>query len=119
MIHKHLMWNGIDLYTSLTVIIHFIASNDHADRLAREAADAEELSAAIATPYLYNVTLITRIQHRLAAIMLCFPPREKTQRQPVVRIPRPKLDNLLSETGHEIVVTGTRYAWTNVTTAFA
>jgi hypothetical protein len=42
-----------------------VASNDHADRLAREAADAEEISAAIATPYLYNVTLITRIQRRV------------------------------------------------------
>jgi hypothetical protein len=87
-----------------------VVSNDHADRLAREAADAEEISAAIATPYLHYVTLTTRIQRRLATIMLYLPAREKKQRQPVVRISRPKLDNLLSETGHEIVVTGSRYA---------
>jgi hypothetical protein len=87
-----------------------VVSNDHADRLAKEAADAEEISSAIATPYLYNVTLTTRIQRRLATIMLYLPHREKKQRQPVVRIPRPKLDNLISESSHEIVVTGNRYA---------
>ena len=87
-----------------------VTSNDHADRLARQAADAEEISPAIAAPYLESVSLVTHIQRRLATIMLYLPPRVKKQRESAVKAPRPNVEDLLRKTDHTISVSGSRYA---------
>ena len=87
-----------------------VIANAHADKLAGQAAAAEEISPAIAMPYLKSVSLVSSMQRRLAIISLYLPPREKKQRESAVRAPRPKVDDLLHKTDHTISVSGNRYA---------
>ena len=50
--------------------------------------------------------------------MLYLPAREKKRKLPVDRIPRPKLGDLLSETGHDVVVAGSRYTCSRCRNSF-
>ena len=50
-----------------------VKGNDHADKLARLAADKHQVPKQVSDHYLYYVSLVAKIQKRLAAIIDHFP----------------------------------------------
>jgi hypothetical protein len=87
-----------------------VIANDHADRLAKEAAASVQLSRAHTSHYIYYSTLVGRIQRRLATILLYLPRRETIRKEKEPKPPTVKRDQLLLNTSHTIVCSRSRYS---------
>ena len=90
-----------------------VKGNDHADKLARTAADKYQVPLQVSTDYLYYVSLVARIQKRLAAIVVSLPDRKRDDREAAVSstvsaTPRATLKQGLADTDHVIVHKGER-----------
>jgi len=58
-----------------------VKGNDHADKLARVAADKHQVPLQVSTDYLFYVSLVAKIQRRLAAIIVSLPDRKREDRE--------------------------------------
>lgn len=80
-----------------------VLANDQADEHAKAAAQTAQLPKPVATNYIYYVSLVVRIQKRLATILLNLPPRQREKEEKSMPVPRMKLDDLLANTSHNVV----------------
>ena len=85
-------------------VSHFdVLANDQADMYAKKGADLCQLPSEVATDYTYHVTLVAKIQKRLATVLLHLPQRKRHKEDKPPPIPRMKLDQLLQDTSHDLV----------------
>jgi hypothetical protein len=90
-----------------------VRGNDHADKLARVAADKYQVPLQVSTDYLYYVSLVAKIQKRLATIVVSLPDRKRDAREATVSstvsaTPRATIKHSLAETDHVIIHKGGR-----------
>jgi hypothetical protein len=90
-----------------------VKGNDHADKLARSAADKHQVPKQMSTDYLYYVSLVAKIQKGMAAIIVSLPDRKREDREAtassaVCATPRATIKRCLANTDHAIVHKGER-----------
>jgi hypothetical protein len=95
-----------------------VLGNDQADLLAKEAAKAVELSHASTLQFLHYTKLVSKIQNRLATILLYLPRREHNRKVKEPRVLKPTSHQLLQETNHSVVSSGNRYTCTKCHSSF-
>jgi hypothetical protein len=95
-----------------------VLGNDHADKLAGEAAKAVELSNADTCQFINYTRLVGRVQNRLATILLHLPRREHIRKARDPTVPNPTRHQLLKDTSHTIVSSGNRYTCTKCHSSF-
>jgi hypothetical protein len=66
---------------SVGVSLPDVIANGHADRLAKEAAASVQLSHANTSQYMHYSRLVSRLQKRLATILLYIPTRKTVRRE--------------------------------------
>ncbi len=84
-----------------------ILGNSKADSLAEQAAKAAALPLNIAAPIIYHHRLVSRIQLRLATILVNLPNRPAPIREKPH--PKPSLDRLIDASSHIIFLDDDRY----------
>jgi hypothetical protein len=90
-----------------------VKGNDHADKLARVAADKHQVPLQVSTDYLFYVSLVAKIQRRLAAIIVSLPDRKREDREATASSSasagqHASLRQCLDVTDHDIVHKGER-----------
>ena len=89
-----------------------IECNGHADKLADEAAQQAGLGIPrpIAINIIYYASLVTRIQKRLATIVMHLPAREHNDAKPVSQVVKPpKIADVVAASEHSVSFASNRY----------
>ncbi len=79
-----------------------IEGNDHADKLAEKAAASACVPLNVSVPIKYYSNLITRIQNRLATILVSLPKRQSDKHR-TPKISRTPLSELIQASAHSCV----------------
>ena len=101
-------------------VTHFdVLANDQADHHAGKAADLAQVPDCIAANHIYYIDLITKIQKRLAVILISLPQRQAKKVEKEKAASRVKLDDLLKETSHTLIFVGTRMRCSKCLSSFS
>ena len=95
-----------------------VDANDRADYYAGEAAKATQLPRGVTYQLIKQMYLITKIQKRLAAILLNLPQRKIEKIAKPDPIPRIGLQEILQNTSHSIVHSQSRLSCTECMNSF-
>ena len=98
-----------------------ILGNRLADELAGKAATRFRLPLHITGPYIYYISVVERIQHRLASIITNLPARVKNDRRVTrsVPMPFPSVSELITESQHVVHSDGSRVSCARCHNSFA
>ena len=79
-----------------------VKGNEHADKLAGNAAQRACVPLHVSASYLYHVGLVKRIQNRITTILINLPHRHDNHIPKVTKPQRTPLEELISSTSHVI-----------------
>jgi hypothetical protein len=104
---SHLKDLGDALVLPIGVSMVDVHGNDQADLLAGMSADDFKLANAVTKGHIHYVKLVSKIQRRLATILIHLPSRKHDRVVPST-VKRPEIRTLIESSSHTVILDGSR-----------